>query len=208
MNARFTIMAVMFWCGLLASGGCAFLEGKSLFPPIVVVDEKTTLESQVLGQYEPLSEDLLLIGTLPGVARRGVEAGLAGASGVSSEVVRAEQEQLFRALLAQEYRRAELNRYRQEGWIGEGAEGDLVLLEKRLTGVDSATRKRVQLLVEEENQDRQAVLDAVISLSPDLTRQDRDELRQIFARQYFEQAGPGVWIEQPPGNWRRVSEES
>ncbi|MEW6774704.1 MAG: hypothetical protein AB1405_00250 [Bdellovibrionota bacterium] len=175
-------------------------------PTPLIIDSKTALEAQVVGEYEPLADDLLLLASLPGVARRAAE----GVSEVKEEGeegkrLRDAQARLLQALRSQEYNRDDLSRFRREGWMGESASGRIHVFEDRLAGLDLPTRERVRVLTEEENRDREGIVVAVIEIAPDLGPEDKPELEQVFARQYIGRAEAGAWVEQPAGQWHQLS---
>ncbi len=183
-------------------GGCS---GLTINPP-PVIDSKTALEAQVVGEYEPLADDLLLLASLPGVARRAAEGvSEAKEEGEEGKRLRDAQARLLQALRSQEYNRDDLSRFRREGWMGESALGRIHVFEDRLTGLDLPTRERVRVLAQEENRDREGIVEAVIEIAPDLGPEDKPELEQVFARQYMGRAEPGAWVEQPMGQWHPLS---
>ena len=95
---------------LLLMGGCTLAK-----VDVKVVSERTSLENQVLGTYNSLSEDLLLVASVRGVSPTGK---------IASPPVRSqEQQDATQALETVAFHADDLENFKRLGWAGENREG-------------------------------------------------------------------------------------
>ena len=175
----------------LAALASACVEAK-----IQVVDERTALENQILGQYEELDRELLLVASVRAAPAGGggPEAGLPVVSRLRDEALRARQ--------TQQFNRDDLDELKAKGCLGEGGDGMLKPRECEASR-ETSVAERVARLVEAENQARRSILRYVVASSPDLTEQDLPKLTAAWSRLAHEQARPGEWIQDAGGAWKQ-----
>ncbi len=95
---------------LLALGGCTLAK-----VDVNVVSERTSLENQVLGSYNSLSEELLLVASVRGVSPTGkIEAPPRHTP---------EQQDATRALETISFHADDIDAFKRLGWVGENQEG-------------------------------------------------------------------------------------
>ncbi|MCB0221353.1 MAG: DUF1318 domain-containing protein [Chrysiogenetes bacterium] len=187
-----------------ALGGCG---GFSLIGTPIFVDDRTALENQVLGEYEPLEEDLLLITSLPGSAG-GAAAEQAVLAKSTDPRVSDAQARLVRILQVQQYNQDDLLRYLQQGWIGEKADGYVHLFTERVAEESARTREQLERFVKEANRDRSDLIAALIVISPSLSDSDRPETERLYGKRRIGRLGAGMWYQTPQGTWARVGEKN
>lgn len=187
--------------GLLVSA-CG---GFSLIKTPIFVDDRTALENQVLGEYEPLEEDLLLITSLPGSAG-GAAAAQAQLTASTDPRVSDAQARLVRILQVQQYNQDDLLRYLQQGWIGEQSDGYLHLFNERIAGESARTREQLERFVKEANRDRSDLIAALIVISPALADSDRPETERLYGKRRIGRLTQGMWYQNPEGKWAEAGD--
>ena len=168
---------------LAAGGGC-------ISTTQVNIGTKTSLERQLIGELEPLSEDEVLAASV----RAQAQGGLGPLDDQQGAALAARRRQLFN--------RDDVDEAKQAGCLGEGKDGELVarLCDKP---ADAEAAARVSKLVAEENADRRAIIDWAVAADPALTPADRPEVVRIYQRIIVERARTGEWVQDDTGGWVR-----
>ncbi len=154
----------------------------------VTIGQKTSLEKQLMGEVEPLTEEEMLAASVR--APGGVHAGSRDA--LQTRAVAARRRQLFN--------RDDLHELKANGCLGEAAGAALVA---RACRSDEATERLRQRLLREENADRQAIIDWALDVDPILTAADRPQAVELYGRLVRERARPGDWLQDDDGTWRQ-----
>ncbi|MCB2156428.1 YdbL family protein [bacterium] len=176
-----------------ATTGC----GGSLFNvDLFVVGEQTSLEKQVLGTYDSLGENLLIYSSVRGVS----EDGSLKTPPPSTE----SQQATYMAMRNREYNRGDIEGILREGIAGEANDGLLALRDEEAGAVIAdLTRDEVERVVDEENADRQTILDRLVQTTPGVDESSRGEVAWIFAGLNHDLAPDGSWVQSRDGEWVR-----
>ncbi len=185
--------AVLFWV-LLA--GCTLADVQ-----VEVLSERTTLENQVLGTYNSLDREMLLVASVRGVDARGEIREPPPHSREHRDAVTAMQ------VLA--FHEDDLTAFKRLGWVGENNRGLLTPF-----GIDRTdpppdladfaqgySPEEFEAVVAASNEARETVMRRVIETNESLTEADLPEVRRVFGRLNAENAPPGVKIETAGGEW-------
>jgi uncharacterized protein YdbL (DUF1318 family) len=154
----------------------------------VAIGQKTSLEKQLMGEVEPLTEEEMLVSSVR--APGGVQAG--SEDDLQTRAIAARRRQLFN--------RDDVDELKSRGCLGEARAAALVI--RSCSADDAAAALRDRLLAE-ENADRQAIIDWALAADPILTATDRPQVVEIYGRLLRERARPGDWLEDDEGNWRQ-----
>ncbi len=92
----------------------------------------------------------------------------------------------------------EVLKYKREGVLGETNDGYVVI--HKPEKLKKLLAKKVEKLVEDENQDRKALYDEVI-VSNKLTENKLDTVRRSFARSFQAESPSGTWVQDGDGKW-------
>src|SRR5512137_442123 len=96
--------------GVVLLGGCTLAK-----VDVNVVSERTSLENQVLGTYNSLSEDLLLVASVRGISPTGK---------IEEPPRRSpEQQEATKAMETIAFHADDLESFKRLGWVGENREG-------------------------------------------------------------------------------------
>jgi uncharacterized protein YdbL (DUF1318 family) len=165
------------------SAGCVTLTTVAL-PP------RTSVERQLAGELEPLTDEQLLVASVR------AEAQLASGSlaDLQAAAVAARRRQLFN--------RDDVEEAKQQGCLGEALDAKLVSRACDATK-DPAVAARLARLLAEENQDRAAVIEWAITADAALTPADRPEVARVYHRMLLEASRPGDPVQADDGSWTR-----
>ena len=158
---------------------------------VTVVDERTALENQVLGSYQALEEEVLLLASVRYVDSRGKL--------VKAEKVPEEKRNVIRAVQRSSFNKDDIDRLKASGVLGENNAGGVTLLAEE--NVDPGQLEFVRNVVREENADRDVVMRRMIMTNEHLAESDLPEVRRVFAALNRDMARPGDMIQSENGDW-------
>ncbi len=196
VKAFITRRALLFSLGFLVSA-CTLAK-----VDVNVVSERTSLENQVLGTYNSLSEDMLLVASV-----RGVSPG-----GKIDAAPRHTPEQLdaTRALETIAFHADDVETFKKFGWIGENNEGLLTPFTRETPKVTSEELKsfaanysaaEFQQVVQEVNQAREVLMMRVVQTNENFTIKDLPAIRKVFAKINRQNSAPGAKVQEADGRW-------
>ena len=166
-----------------------------------VVSERTALENQVLGSYNALTQDVLLVASV-----RGVEP--SGAIKTPPKKSR-EHQTAMEAIETLAFHEDDVDAFKRLGWVGEDNQGRLAAFplqrEKVPNGLkafaDRYQQTEFDSVVVQVNKARDVVMQRVVDINPDLTDKDLPRVRSVFARINRDNALSGENIQQEDGEW-------
>ena len=167
--------------------------GKLVGVDVTVVDQKTALENQILGSYEELGNEMLLLASVRSVDETGKLKTVAE--------IPSGKRQAIRAMQRQEFNRDDIQSFKQTGVAGEGNTGLLVFFENQKTKQDKQFGSFAQAILKEENEDRLTILKRTIATNEAFADGDLPKVRKIFASLNRDSANSGEKIQQENGEW-------
>jgi len=176
--------------------GCSLAEVK-----VEVMSERTALENQVLGTYNALDREMLLVASVRGVDSRGRIKKPAKQSQEHKDAVTALQILSFHA--------DDLQTFKQLGWAGENNQGLVEVFQMNKADIPESLKDFSERFKPEEfnhvvsqiNGSREIIMHRVIDMNENLSSDDMPEIRRIFGRLNTENALPGEKVQQPDGIW-------
>jgi len=180
----------------LALGGCTLAEVK-----VNVASERTSLENQILGSYNALSEETLLVASVRGVDPLGRIQTPAKKS--------AEQQDAVTAMQVLSFHADDVDAFKRLGWVGEDNQG---LLKPLGMARDNAPddlkdftarygQKEFDSVLAEVNAAREAIMRRAIETNAALTPADLPKVRSVFAKLAADTAKPGDKLQLADGAW-------
>lgn len=168
---------------------------------VSVVSERTALENQILGTYNALDNEMLLVASVRGVDPKGNIKEPPAHSQDHKDAVAAMQIIDFHA--------DDVGLFKQLGWVGENNAGLLEPFEMVKTNIpetltDLAARfspDEFSYIVSQVNASREIVMQRVIEMNENLSAQDLPEIRKIFGKLNHENALKGEKIQNADGTW-------
>jgi hypothetical protein len=158
---------------------------------VTVVDERTALENQVLGTYQELNQQVMLVASVRYIDPKGKLKQTPELPPGKKDVVRALQRVSFN--------KDDLNRYKSLGVIGENNDGGVTLLEPEKVPPDD--RAFVENLIKEENEDRLTIMSRVVETNETLSLTDLPRVHKMFAALNRDKALKGERIQLDNGKW-------
>ncbi len=190
----------------LALGLALFVSGCTLAKVDVnVVSERTSLENQVLGTYNSLNEDMLLVASVRGVSPTGLIDAPPRHTPEQADAVRAMETIAFHA--------DDIETFKRFGWVGENQEGLLTTFARETPKVTSEELKsfaanyseaEFQQVVKEVNQSREVLMMRVVQTNENFTVKDLPAIRKVFARINRQNSAPGSKVQEADGRWQTL----
>jgi hypothetical protein len=160
---------------------------------VTIVDQKTALENQILGSYEELDSEVLLLASVRSVDEEGKLK-------PTTEIPKGKLLAL-RALQRQEFNRDDIQEFKQALVAGEGNDGFLKFFENARTQSDAQFKNFAETIIAEENEDRLTVLQRIVATNESFTQQDLPKVQKISASLNRDNAKPGEKIQLENGDW-------
>lgn len=154
------------------------------------VGQKTSLERQLMGEMEPLSEEEAMALSV----RATGEIGTGSLDDLRQRALAARRRQLFN--------RDDIEEQKGRGCLGEGPIAQL-LSRPCDAASDPEVAARIERLVQEENEDRQAIISWALAVDPVLTSGDREQIVNVYARLLRERAAATHWFQTADGEWQQ-----
>jgi len=176
--------------------GCTLAEVK-----VEVMSERTALENQVLGTYNSLDKEMLLVASVRGVDSRGRIKAPARHSQQHQDAITAMQVISFHS--------DDLYAFKQLGWAGENNRGLVEVFKMDKTDTperlkDFSRRFKPQEfkhVISQINESRKIIMQRVIDMNENLSADDMPEIGTIFGSLNIEKALPGEKVQKPDGTW-------
>ena len=196
MKKFFFLRDVFLVVMLSVSAGCTLAA-----VDVNVVSQRTALENQVLGSYNALSDDVLLVASVRGVDPTGK---------IKTAPRKSREHQ--NAVMAMEtlaFHEDDVDAFKRLGWVGENNLGLLTLfpMNKENTPDDlqafAARYPQDEFLsvVKQANRAREVVMMRVIETNADFTEKDLPRIKGVFAKLNREKALPGERVQKEGGVW-------
>lgn len=170
-----------------------------------VVSERTSLENQVLGTYNSLSEDMLLVASVRGVSPTGTIEAPPRHTPEQIDATRAMETIAFHA--------DDIETFKRFGWVGENQEGLLTSFTRETPKVTSEELKsfaanyseaEFQQVVKEVNQAREVLMMRVVQTNENFTIKDLPAIRKVFARINRQNSAIGSKVQDADGRWQTL----
>lgn len=166
-----------------------------------VASERTSLENQILGSYNALSDETLLVASVRGVDPLGRIQTPPRKSGEQQDAIAAMQVLSFHA--------DDVDAFKRLGWVGEDNRGLLqafpLARDKSPDDLkDFAARygqKEFDSVVAEVNAAREVVMRRAVETNVRLTTADLPKVRAVFAKLASDTSRPGDRLQNPDGSW-------
>lgn len=190
MNKIFIRIAAI--CFLFLNFGCA---EKLVGVNVTIIDQKTALENQVLGSFQEIDKDLILLASVRSVDENG-----------KLRAVKPLPRSKRKAILARqrmEFNKDDLESFKGDGCAGENNLGLLTFFETEKTRKDPDHKKFVLAIIGEENEDRLAVLERILATNEAFGKEDLPKVQRIYSGLNRDNAKKGELIQLSDGKWEK-----
>ncbi len=191
MKAKGSITAI-----LVILGGCALAQVN-----VEVLSERTTLENQILGTYNSLDREMMLLASVRGVDPTGQIRKPPNQSQEHRDAISAIQLQTFHL--------DDLSAFKRLQWVGENNVGFLKPFPMNKENVPDElndfakryTEQEFNAVITQINAARIVIMQRVIDLNENLAQEDLPKVQQIFGALNSENALVGEKIQTKDGTW-------
>ncbi len=168
---------------------------------VEVLSERTALENQVLGTYNSLDNEMLLVASVRGVDSDGHIRKPPEHSQEHKDAMTSMQILAFHA--------DDIQAFKQLGWAGENKQGLLTTFPIKKHGApddlkEFASQYKLEefnAVISQVNQARKAIMRRVIDMNENLAENNMLEVRSIFWKLNIENALPGEKIQAEDDKW-------
>lgn len=166
-----------------------------------VVSERTALENQVLGSYNSLADEVMLVASVRGMDPTGR---------IEQPPRRSrEQQDAIEAMQVLAFNEDDIDAFKRLGWVGEDNRGLLEEFPMEKTAVPDELKEFAQRYGEDEfrnvltqvNEARERIMRRVVETNPHLSEKDLPDVRRVFAKLNREHALSGEKIQNEGGSW-------
>ena len=158
---------------------------------VTVVDERTALENQVLGTYQELNQEVLLVASVRYIDPKGKLQ-------PTPEIPQGKKK-VIRAIQRASFNKDDIDQFKRQGILGENNVGGLTLL--AADKVEADKKAFVDNLVQEENADRTIIMQRVIETNEKLSEKDLPRVQKMFAALNRDKARVRDMIQLDGGEW-------
>ncbi|MBW1899432.1 MAG: DUF1318 domain-containing protein [Deltaproteobacteria bacterium] len=168
---------------------------------VEVLSERTALENQVLGTYNSLDREMLLVASVRGVDSEG--------NIKPSHPKSREQQDAISAIQLIDFHSDDIPNFKKLHWVGENNTG---MLEKFTMDKENIPKDLQEFagrfssaefssIIDQINSARMVIIQRVIDMNENLKDEDMPEVRKIFAKLNVDKALSGEKIQNENGEW-------
>lgn len=180
---------------MLAAAAVALLSGCVIAPPeIRLTGEKTLVENQIIGEYREIEDDAWTVSSVKtGVQRQ------QGARSLSGD------DKFVEAMKIRELNAPLVRAYKNEGAVGESADGFLSYMKIDKYEKDHESRSALKTLIDDENRARRTVFERslVSTGTANPSESDIAFMGRKFAVDEQTRSLVNDWIQVSNGKWQR-----
>ena len=160
---------------------------------VTIIDQRTALENQVLGTYEDIGKDMMLLASVRSIDE----------SGKLKEVdpIPRHKKEAIRARQRMEFNKDDIENFKALGSAGENNDGFLSFFEIDKTREEPKFELFVKAIIKEENDDRRTIMKRIVMISENLNENDLTDVQKIFASLNRDNAKKGEKIQLEDGIW-------
>jgi len=168
---------------------------------VEVLSERTALENQVLGTYNSLDREMLLVASVRGVDSEG--------NIKPPHPKSREQQDAISAIQLIDFHSDDISNFKKLNWAGENNMGMLekfTLDKKNIPKdlkefADRFSSAEFSSIIDQVNSARMVIMQRVIDMNENLRDEDMPEVRKIFAKMNVDSALSGEKIQNENGEW-------
>ncbi|MEE9553760.1 MAG: DUF1318 domain-containing protein [candidate division Zixibacteria bacterium] len=166
-------------------------------PPVIVTSEKTSLEKQLLGTNDLITDDPV---ALTAVWSRDFAYGFSSSFGDGDSVYidSGDKRRLILAQIRRQTLKDHIDQFKKNGFLGERANGFLTVIPDSL-----AQNEEILRIVAAENTDRAVIWEFYAIVSGDDPENALLSIRENFAEIMIKSSPTGTWVEDQEGAWAR-----
>lgn len=166
-------------------------------PEVNVTGEKTALENQVIGTYDQIEEDAWTLTSVRSV----------GGNTAPQPKMSEDKKRVLEAVQGRKFNKDDIEEFLKAGIVGENNKGLLEIIHPEKIGNDEILKKRVQKIVQSENEYRQIIMNRIMVLNEEAAKAGKENIGHIFAKMNQDNAPAGSWIQLENNEWVKKQSE-
>ncbi|MBP7652199.1 DUF1318 domain-containing protein [Candidatus Dependentiae bacterium] len=160
---------------------------------VTIVDEKSELEKQILGQFSDFGKEVYYMSSVRAVDSNGKLNPV--------QPVAEDKKKVIAALQRISFNSDDVSDFKIKNYIGENNKGFLEIFFDKLTDLDEKQKNFLTEIVRQENEDRNIVMERILSTNINLKDNDIKKVQNIYASMKRDTAVSGERIQLPDGIW-------
>jgi len=160
-----------------------------------IVDQRTALENQVLGSYEDIGGDLLLMASVRSIDKDGKL--------VQAPSIPDAKKKALRAMQRSRFNQDDIERLKASGALGEANNGYLCFFKTGEMSADQRSEEFAKNVMGEENEDRKVIYGRIVEINENFKEGDLAKVEKIMAGLNRDSAKDGELIQLDNGEWTR-----
>lgn len=160
---------------------------------IDVVDQRTALENQVLGAYQEIGDDLMMLASVRSIDENGRLVKTPPMSEGRKTSIKSMQRSLFNL--------DDIESFKADGALGETNKGYLKYFETKNMETNPKQKEFTANLMREENEDRKNLYLRIVEINENFREGDLAKVEAIMAGLNRDSAKPGEMIQLDSGEW-------
>ncbi|HOK40642.1 MAG TPA: DUF1318 domain-containing protein [bacterium] len=160
---------------------------------VSIVEERTALEKQILGEFTTISKDVYLLASVRAIDEEGKLK--------KTEEIPEEKKKVIRALQRMAFNADDIKYYKKLGIIGENNNGKIEIFSEKIKELEEKKQIYLKELVKEENEDREILFKRILETNINLKAEDMKKVAEIYGSMKRDLAEKGEFIQLPDGKW-------
>lgn len=160
---------------------------------VTIIDQRTALENQVLGTYEEIGKDMILLASVRSIDESGKLKAVDPIPTHKKEAIRARQRT--------EFNKDDIENFKALNCAGENNEGLLTFFEIDKTREDPEFALFAKTIIQEENADRLIIMKRIVMINENFNEEDMPKVQKIFASLNRDNTKKGEKIQLENGTW-------
>lgn len=160
---------------------------------VTIIDQRTALENQILGTYEEIGKDMMLLASVRSIDESGKL--------IAVDPIPTHKKEAIRARQRTEFNKDDIENFKLLGCAGENNQGFLTFFEIDKTREDPEFAEFAKTIIQEENDDRITIMKRIVMINENFNENDLPKVQKLFASLNHDNAKINEKIQMEDGTW-------
>ncbi|HPG29166.1 MAG TPA: DUF1318 domain-containing protein [bacterium] len=160
---------------------------------VTIVDEKSALEKQILGQFGDFGKEVYYMSSVRSVDTDGKLK--------KNENLPEDKKKVISAMQRISFNSDDIGDFKSKRYVGENNKGLLEIFNDKIMELDVKRKNFLIEIVNQENRDRKTIMERILNTNINLKDNDMSKVENIYASMKRDTANAGEYIQLPDGNW-------
>ena len=160
---------------------------------VTIVDEKSALEKQILGQFGDFGKEVYYMSSVRSVDTDGKLK--------KTENIPEDKKKVISAMQRISFNYDDIADFKSKHFAGENNKGFLEIFNDKIIELDVKQKNFLIEIVNQENYDRKVIMERILGTNINLKDNDMSKVENIYASMKRDTANAGEYIQLPDGNW-------